>query len=49
MKKGSDTLSVAISLDIDPDANCAVKGRYDALSSPVELGVVCVDACKKDY
>lgn len=47
MKKDSETLSVAISLDIDPDANCAVKGRYDALSPPVELGVVCGDACKK--
>ena len=47
MKKDSETLSVAISLDIDPDANCAVKGRYDALSSPVEMGVVCADACKK--
>ena len=47
MKKDSETLSVAISFDIDPDANCAVKGRYDALSSPVEMGVVCVDACKK--
>lgn len=47
MKKDSETLSVAISLDIDPDANCAVKGRYDALSSPVYLGVVRVDACKK--
>ncbi len=47
MKKDSETLSVAISLDIDPDANCAVKGRYDALSSPVELGGVRIDSCKK--
>ena len=47
MKKDSETLSVAISLDIDPDANCAVKGRYDALSSPVEQGTVRIDACKK--
>ncbi len=47
MKKDSENLSVTISLDIDPDANCAVKGRYDALSPPVALGVVCVDACKK--
>lgn len=47
MKKGSESLSVAISLDIDPDANCAVKGRYDALSSPVEQGGVRMDACKK--
>lgn len=47
MKKDTETLSVAISLDIDPDANCAVKGRYDALSSPVEQGAVRIDACKK--
>ena len=47
MKKDSKALSVAISLDIDPDANCAVKGRYDALSSPVEQGAVRIDACKK--
>jgi len=38
---------VAISLDIDPDANSAVEGRYDALSSPIEYGEIRVDACKK--
>lgn len=38
---------VAISLDIDPDANSAVKGRHDALSSPIECGKIRVDACKK--
>lgn len=38
---------VAISLDIDPDANCAVEGRHDALSSPIEYGEIRVDACKK--
>lgn len=47
MKKNSETLSVVISLDIDPDANCAVTGRYDAVSSPVEQGVVRLDAGKK--
>lgn len=47
MARIDDLLSVAISLDIDPDANRAVKGRYDALSSPIEYGKVCVDACKK--
>lgn len=47
MKKYRETLSVVISLDIDPDANCAVKGRYDAVSSPVEQGAVRIDACKK--
>ncbi|MBM4066360.1 MAG: hypothetical protein FJ266_12105 [Planctomycetes bacterium] len=38
---------VAISLDIDPDANSAVEGRHDALSSPIEQGEIRVDACKK--
>ncbi len=38
---------VAISLDIDPDANSAVEGRHDALSSPIEYGEIRVDACKK--
>ena len=47
MKKYREILSVVISLDIDPDANCAVKGRYDAVSSPVEQGAVRIDACKK--
>src|SRR3970040_377242 len=37
----------AISLDIDPDANSAVEGRHDALSSPIEYGEIRVDACKK--
>ena len=40
-------LYVAISLDIDPDANSAVEGRHDALSSPIEYGEIRVDACKK--
>ncbi len=38
---------VAISLDIDPDANSAVEGRHDALSSPIEHGEIRIDACKK--
>ncbi len=46
MTKIDDILSVAISLDIDPDANSAVRGRHDALSSPVESGKINVDACK---
>lgn len=40
-------MCVAISLDIDPDANRAVEGRHDALSSPIEYGEIRVDACKK--
>ncbi len=47
MAKISKPLYVAISLDIDPDANSAVKGRYDALSSPVEHGAVRIEACKR--
>ena len=47
MSKIDEPLYVAISLDIDPDANSAVKGRYDALSSPIEHGEIRVDACKK--
>lgn len=47
MTKIDTPLSVAISLDIDPDANSAVKGRHDALSSPIEYGEIRVDACKK--
>ena len=39
-------LYVAISLDIDPDANSAVEGRHDALSSPTEHGEIRVNACK---
>ncbi len=38
---------VAVSLDMDPDANSAVEGRHDALSSPIEYGEIRVDACKK--
>jgi len=34
-------------MDIDPDANAAVNGRYDAVSSPVEQGEVRIGACKK--
>ncbi len=40
-------LYVAMSLDIDPDANVAVEGRHDALSAPVQNGKVCIEACKK--
>ncbi len=40
-------LYVAISLDIDPDANSAVEGRHDALSSPIEYGVTRLDANNK--
>src|SRR3989339_1633847 len=47
MTKIDTPLSVAISLDIDPDANSAVEGRHDALSSPIEYGEIRVDACKK--
>lgn len=47
MTKIDQPLYVAISLDIDPDANTAVKGRYDALSSPVHDGKVSIEACKK--
>ncbi len=47
MTKTSKPLYVAITLDIDPDANSAVKGRYDALSSPVEQGTVRIEACKR--
>ncbi len=43
--KDNEYLYVAISLDIDPDANSAVRGRYDALSSPVENEMVRIDAC----
>ncbi len=44
--KAEEYLYVAISLDIDPDANNAVKGRHDALSSPTENGTVRIDACR---
>ncbi|KAB2832733.1 MAG: polysaccharide deacetylase family protein [Candidatus Brocadia sp.] len=47
MTKNHEFLYIAISLDIDPDANSAVKGRYDALSSPVEHGAVRIEACKR--
>ncbi|MBI2557395.1 MAG: polysaccharide deacetylase family protein [Planctomycetes bacterium] len=47
MTKIDTPLYVAISLDIDPDANSAVEGRHDALSSPIEYGEIRVDACKK--
>lgn len=42
-----EPLYVAISLDIDPDANSAVEGRHDALSSPTEHGKVTIEACKR--
>src|SRR3989337_3086001 len=47
MTQGYKPMYVAISLDIDPDANSAVEGRHDALSSPIEQGEIRVDACKK--
>jgi peptidoglycan/xylan/chitin deacetylase (PgdA/CDA1 family) len=37
-------LFVALTLDIDPDANTAVKGRLDALSYPLEKGRAEVEA-----
>lgn len=47
MTKIDELLYIAISLDIDPDANSAVKGRHDALSSPTEHGRVTFEACKR--
>src|SRR3990170_984759 len=47
MTQSDKPMYVSISLDIDPDANSAVKGQYDALSSPIEHGEIRVDACKK--
>lgn len=42
-----EPLYIAMSLDIDPDANTAVKGRHDALSNPIHYNKVSVEACKK--
>ncbi len=47
MTKIDELLYVAISLDIYLDANSAVEGRHDALSSPTEHGKVTSEACKK--
>lgn len=47
MTKIDELLSVAISLDIDPDANSAVEGRHDALSSPTGHGKVTIEACTR--
>ncbi|MDO8140094.1 MAG: polysaccharide deacetylase family protein [Candidatus Brocadiales bacterium] len=47
MARTIEPLYVAISLDIDPDANSAVKGQHDALSSPIEHGEIRVAACQK--
>src|SRR3972149_1948520 len=47
MTQSDKPMYVAISLDIDPDANSAVEGRHDALSSPIEQGGIRVDARKK--
>ncbi len=47
MTKTDELLSVAISLDIDPDANDAVAGRHDALSSPTKHGKVTIEASKR--
>ncbi len=38
---------LAFTLDIDPDANTAVKGRLDALSYPLENGRVDIEATAK--
>ena len=46
MTQINEYLNIAISLDIDPDANTAVEGRLDALSASFN-GKVCVEACKK--
>ncbi|MFN3532989.1 MAG: polysaccharide deacetylase family protein [Candidatus Brocadia sp.] len=46
MTNTDEFLSVAISVDIDPDANSAVEGRHDALSSPIGHGKVTIEACK---
>lgn len=42
-----EPLYVAISLDIDPDANSAVEGRHDTLSFPIEHGKINIEACRK--
>src|SRR3990167_5939638 len=47
MSKIDELIYVAVSVDIDPDANSAVEGRHDALSSPIEYGEIRIDACKK--
>lgn len=47
MTQSDTSMYVAISLDIDPDSNNAVRGRHDALSSPTEQGEIRVDACEK--
>lgn len=46
MTQINEYLNIAISLDIDPDANSAVEGRHDALSASFN-GKVCIKACKK--
>ncbi len=46
MAKIDKPLYIAISLDIDPDANSAVEGRHDALSHPLKDGRVSIEACK---
>lgn len=40
-------LSLALTLDIDPDSNRAVRGRTDAISYPLERGLVRVDAAHR--
>ncbi len=49
MNTGTDRgkFFVAFTLDIDPDANTAVKGRIDALSYPLENGKAEVEATAK--
>lgn len=47
MAKTVDPLYIALSLDIDPDANTAVKGQYDTLSSPIQYGKIQIEACRK--
>ncbi|MBM4050554.1 MAG: hypothetical protein FJ279_36120, partial [Planctomycetes bacterium] len=44
MSETPKPLYVALTLDIDPDANVAVAGRVDAVSPPVEKGEARVEA-----
>jgi hypothetical protein len=38
---------IAISPELDPDANSATEGRHDALSHPLEDGKISIEACKR--
>lgn len=46
-KHDKEELFVALSLDVDPDYNRAVKGRIDSLSYPPERGLVKIDAAQR--